>query len=181
MAKLIYFTLISLDGYIEDKSGKFDWAAPDDDAHAAANDLVRGAGTVLYGRRMYETMKVWQTADWQAPVHKDFAAIWRAVDKIVFSTTLQEPATPKTRIEPKFDTSAVRRLKESSARDIFIGGPTLAAQAFKAGLVDECQLFVVPVIVGGGKRGLPSDVFLRLELVEERRCGNVVCLRYRTE
>ena len=180
MAKLIYFTLISLDGYIEDKTGKFDWAVPDDDVHAFANDLIRGAGTFLYGRRMYETMKVWQTAELQAPVHQDFAAVWRAADKIVFSTTLKQPATPNTRIERQFVVSAVRQLKESSARDVFIGGPTLAAQAFRAGLVDECQLFVVPVIVGGGKRGLPSDAFLMLELVEERRFGNVVCLGYRT-
>ena len=184
MAKLIYSAMMSLDGYIEDKSGKFDWAAPDDEVHAFVNDLVRPAGTFLYGRRMYATMVAWENAAddpaFQTAVMQDFASIWRAAEKIVYSSTLNKVSSAKTRIETAFDPDAVRRIKGSAARDVFIGGPSLATHAFKAALVDECHLLVVPVIVGGGKRGLPSDVFLTLELAEERRFkSGVVYLRYR--
>jgi dihydrofolate reductase len=184
VAKLVYSAIASLDGYIEDESGDFGWAAPDEEVHAFINDLQRPIGTHLYGRRMYETMAGWETdptlAD-QSPLMRDFAAPWQAADKIVYSRTLEAAPTARTRIERKFDPEAVRQIKASAGRDMLIGGPTLAAQAFGAGLVDECHLFVVPVVVGGGKRSLPSDVRLELELLDERRFGGgMVYLRYRT-
>ena len=175
MAELIYFTIASLDGYIEDEAGQFDWAAPSDEVHAAANDLARGAGTALYGRRMYETMAVWETDPRlasQPGVIGDFASIWQAADKIVYSTTLAAPSTERTAIARSFEPEAVRRLKASAERDLMIGGATIAAEAFRAGLVDQCHLFVVPVIVGGGKPALPERVRLDLELRDVRRFAN---------
>jgi dihydrofolate reductase len=184
MAKLIYSVIASLDGYIADESGNFDWAAPDEEVHRFVNDLERPVGTYLYGRRMYEVMVAWETpqtfAD-QRPVLLDFAEIWQAADKVVYSRTLETPSSARTRIERDFDPDAVRRMKASAGRDISVGGPDLAAQALKAGLVDECQLFLTPIVVGGGTRSLPDDLRLELELLDERRFGNgVVYLRYRT-
>lgn len=183
MARLIYSAIASLDGYVEDKDGRFDWGAPDEEVHAFVNDLERPVGTYLYGRRMYETMASWETVGTSgdhAAVSRDFAEIWRAAEKIVYSRTLQASSTARTRIEREFDPGAIGRLKESSSRDISVGGAELAGQAIRAGLVDECHLFLVPVIVGGGKRALPEDVRVRLELVSERRFrGGVVHLHYR--
>lgn len=184
MAKLIYASIASLDGYIEDETGKFDWAVPDEEVHAFINDLERPVGTYLYGRRMYETMVVWETdhtlAD-QSPLMRDFAEIWQAADKIVYSRTLERVSTGRTRIERNLDPKAVQHMKTSQVRDITVAGPDLAAQAFKAGLVDECHLFLVPIVVGGGKQSLPNHVRLNLELLDERRFGNgMVYLRYRT-
>jgi dihydrofolate reductase len=179
MAKLIYMAIASLDGYIEDADGRFDWAAPDEDVHAFVNDLMRPIGTHLYGRRMYEVMVAWETISDPAPVMQDFAQIWRAADKIVYSTTLETVSSARTRIEGEFDPEAVRQLKASVERDLVVGGPELAADAFRAGLVDEVQLFLSPIVVGGGKPGLPDGVRLPLELLDERRFGNgVVHLRY---
>jgi dihydrofolate reductase len=182
MAKLIYFAIMSLDGYIEDASGGFDWAAPDAEAHAFVNELERSVGTYLYGRRMYETMAVWENDPSVAaasPQTRDFAALWRAADKIVYSTTLKEPSTSRTRVEPRFDPDAVRALKEAAEADMAIGGPGLASHAFRAGLVDECHVLLAPALVGGGKPGLPGGVRLDLELVDERRlAGGMVFLRY---
>jgi len=182
VAKLIYSAIASLDGYIEDTRGDFQWAAPDDEVFAFINDAERPIGTYLYGRRMYETMVYWETASTsgdEPEVTRDFAEIWRVADKIVYSRTLQAPSSARTRIERDFDPEAIRRLKESSARDITIGGPALAGAALAEGLVDECHLYLVPIVVGGGKRALPDDVRLPLELVEERRFrSGVVYLRY---
>jgi dihydrofolate reductase len=182
MAKLIYSAIASLDGYIEDQAGTFDWAEPDDEVHAFLNDLERPIGTYLYGRRMYETMVFWETVPAsgdQAAAGRDYAQIWRAAEKIVYSRTLRAPASERTRIERDFDPAAVGRLMESSARDITVGGVGLAGEAMAAGLVNECQLFLVPVIVGGGKRALPDGVRARLELLDERRFrSGVVHLRY---
>jgi dihydrofolate reductase len=182
MAKLIYSAIASLDGYVEDKQGKFAWGAPDAEVHAFVNDLERPIGTYLYGRRMYETMVLWETVGTngdQAAVTRDFADIWRSADKIVYSRTLQTPSSARTRIERDFDPAAIRRLKESSARDITVGGAELAGEAIAASLVDECHLFLVPVIVGGGKRALPDDVRAQLELLAERRFqSGVVHLHY---
>jgi dihydrofolate reductase len=182
MAKLIYSAITSLDGYIEDEHGKFDWAAPDEEVHAFVNDLERPVGTYLYGRRMYEVMSVWETMDPAGQAHsQDFADIWRAADKVVYSRTLEAPSTARTRIEREFDPDAIRRLKASAERDITVGGPELAGQAIKAGLVDECQLFLSPILVGGGKQALPDGVRMELELMDERRfAGGAVYLRYRT-
>ena len=175
MAKLIYATNVSLDGYIEDADGKFDWTEPDEEVHTFFNDLTRPLGTYLYGRRMYETMRVWE-ADapgiGEKPYTRDFAEIWRAADKIVYSKTLDEVSTARTRIERDFALEAVRELKERTDRDLAIGGPGLAAAAFRAGLVDECHLVLHPVSVGGGKRALPEDVRLEFELLDEGRFGN---------
>jgi dihydrofolate reductase len=185
MAKLIYGAITSLDGYIEDAEGKFDWAEPDEEVHAFVNDLERDVGTYLYGRRMYETMAFWERppdlAD-QPPVVQDFAEIWQRADKIVYSRTLQTPSSARTRIERAFDPEAVRQLKATASRDVTVGGAELGARAIEAGLVDEYQLFLVPVVVGGGKRALPgSAVRVNLELLEERRFGNgTVYLHYRT-
>jgi dihydrofolate reductase len=172
VGKLIYSTICSLDGYIEDEKGKFDWAAPDDEVHAFINELERPVRTYLYGRRMYETMAAWETID-----PHPYAEIWRAADKIVYSRTLESVASARTRIEREFDPEAVRRLKEEG--DVSVGGPALATEAIRAGLVDEYQLFFVPVVVGGGKRALPG-FRLDLGLLEERRFDSgVVYLRYR--
>jgi dihydrofolate reductase len=183
MSKLIYTSNVSLDGYIEDETGSFEWTVPDEEYHRHINDREREVGTYLYGRRIYETMAVWETDPSlavQSAVMADYAHIWQSADKIVFSSTLQSPATAKTRIERRFDPEAVRRLVETSGRDVSIAGAELAAHAFKAGLVDEVRLYVVPIIVGGGKPGLPRGVFLKLELLEEHRFDSgVVHLRYR--
>ena len=182
MAKLIYAAITSLDGYVADREGNFDWAAPDEEVHAFVNDLERPIGTYLYGRRMYEVMTYWESpppADSQ--VERDYAAIWQAADKVVYSRTLEAVSSARTRIERDFDPEAVRQMKAFVRRDITIGGAELGAQALAAGLVDEVHLFVNPVIVGGGTRCLPDDVFLRLELLDERRFGGgVVHLHYRT-
>jgi dihydrofolate reductase len=184
MAKLIYSAITSLDGYVADENGSFDWAAPDEEVHAFVNDLERPVGTYLYGRRMYEVMVYWETAHAladQPPVLQDFAQIWQAADKIVYSKTLETVTSARTRIERDFDPEAVRQLKARAAGDITVGGPDLAAQAIRAGLVDEYHLFVTPIVVGGGKQCLPDGVRLELELLGERRFGNgVVHLHYRT-
>ena len=182
MARLIYTALASLDGYIEDEGGRFDWAAPDEEVHAFVNDLERPVGTHLLGRRMYEVLSYWETVslDGQPPYIRDFAQIWRAADKIVYSKTLATAPTARTRVERDFDPEAVRQLKASAERDLTVGGPALAAHAFEAALVDEVHLFLSPVLVGGGKRALPDGVHRRLELLDERRFGNgTVYLRYR--
>ncbi len=183
MAKLIYAPIASLDGYIEDEEGRFDWAMPDDEVHAFVNDLERPIGTHLYGRRMYETLVPWETVSTegdQPAVNRDFAGIWQAAEKVVYSRTLQTVSSARTRIEREFDPDAVQRLKQSSQTDISVGGAELAGQAIGAGLVDECHLFLCPVVVGGGKRALPDNVRAQLELLEERRFGNgVVHLQYR--
>jgi dihydrofolate reductase len=182
VAKLIYVALASLDGYIEDETGSFDWAAPGDEVHAFVNDLGRDVGTYLYGRRMYETMVFWETApsgDDRPVAMRDFAEIWRAADKVVYSRTLESASSARTRIERDFDPEAIRQLKASAQGDIGVGGPELAAHAFRSGLVDECQLFLVPILVGGGKQALPDRVRLELELLDERRFANgTVFLRY---
>jgi dihydrofolate reductase len=167
--KLVYSAIASLDGYIEDEQGGFGWAAPDEEVHAFVNELERPVGTYLYGRRMYETMAVWETMDDPAPVMRDYAGIWRAADKIVYSRSLAEPSTPRTRLAREFDPAAVAELKASAGHDLSVGGPELAGQAIAAGLVDEIQLFLVPVAVGGGKPALQVGEPLRLELLEERR------------
>ncbi len=184
MAKLIYAAITSLDGYIEDAEGKFDWAAPDEQVHAFVNDLERPVGTYLYGRRMYQTMAFWESPPdlaAQPPVVQDFAKIWQAADKIVYSKTLQTVRSAKTRIEREFDAEAVRQLKAKTARDLTVSGPELAAQAIEAGLVDQYQLFLVPVVVGGGKRSLVGNgIRVNLELLDERRFRNgTVYLHYR--
>lgn len=181
MGKLIYSMLGSLDGYYEDADGRFDWAEPDDEVHAFANDLARPIGTYLYGRRMYETMSFWETAPVEdQPVFRDFATIWRTADKVVYSRSLPETSTARTRIERVFDPDAIRRRKQSSTADLAISGGDLAAHAIRAGLVDEYQLLLFPVLVGGGKRTLPEGVRAPLELLDERRFGNgAVYLHYR--
>jgi dihydrofolate reductase len=183
MATLIYSTITSLDGYVADEEGKFDWAEPDEEVHSFVNDLYRPAGTFLLGRRLYEVLVAWETlflAD--QPRHiQDFAEIWRAADKIVYSKTLETASSAKTRIERDFDPDAVRELKATAERDLIVGGPELAAQAIMAGLVDEIHLVVAPVVVGGGVEALPDKVRLELELLDERCFGNgMVHLRYRT-
>jgi dihydrofolate reductase len=182
MARLIYSAIASLDGYTADASGSFDWAAPEPDVHAFVNDLEREAGTYLYGRRMYETMAVWETMDVSAEpdVMRDYAGIWRAADKVVYSRTLRAAATPRTRVEREFEPGAVEEMKATADRDLTVGGPGLAAHALRAGVVDEVQLFLVPTVVGGGTHALPDDVRIDLELLDERRFdGGVVYLRYR--
>jgi len=185
MAKLVYSAITSLDGYIEDKDGRFNWAEPDEEVHTFVNDLERSVGTYLFGRRMYEVMVFWETAHTQAdlpPFEHDFAAIWQAADKIVYSSTLQSVATARTRIERTFDPETVRRLKATANADLSVGGPGLAAAAINAGLVDEYHLFLTPVMVGGGKKALPDDVLIDLELLNERRFRNgTVYLQYGIE
>src|ERR1700681_4283282 len=182
VARLIYTAITSLDGYVADANGSFDWAEPSEEVHAFVNDLERPIGTYLYGRRLYEVMVAWETmgAPGQPAVIKDYAQLWQAAEKIVYSKTLQATTSARTRIERAFDLEAVRQMKADSARDISLGGPTFAASAIKAGLVDEYRFFVTPVVVGGGTRALPDHVHLKLELLDKRRFGNgVVHLRYR--
>ena len=183
MAKLIYASNVSLDGCTEDGRGAVDWASPDDDVFAFITDLMRSAGTYLYGRRMYETMAVWETDPQlaeQSDLMRVFADVWQAADKVVYSTSLAAVSTANTRLERRFDADEIRDLKAAAARDLLVGGPNLAAQALKAGLVDECQLIVWPVLLGGGNPALPTDMRADLELLEEHRLGNgVVHLRYR--
>ncbi len=182
MAKLIYSALTSLDGHVEDTDGRFDWAKPDEEVHAFVNDLERPIGTYLYGRRMYETMVSWETVsagDDQPLVVRDFAEIWRAAEKIVYSGTLDAVSSARTRIERAFDPEMIRRLKASTEHDLTVGGAELAGQAIQAGLVDELSLFLVPLVTGGGKRSLPSNVHLSLDLLAQRRfANNVVYLHY---
>ncbi len=182
MAKLIYIGIASLDGYVADSSGNFDWSAPDEEVHAFVNDLERDAGTHLYGRRMYEVMSAWETMGGpdDPPVIQDYAGIWRSAEKVVYSASLATAATTRTRVVRTFDPDAVRELKASAGGTISIGGATLAAAALRAGLVDECGIFLNPVAVGGGLRFLPDGLKLRLELQDERRFDNgVVYLSYR--
>src|SRR4051794_11974851 len=185
MAKLSYSAIASLDGYVADEDGNFDWAAPGEEVHGFINDLERSVGTYLYGRRMYETMASWETdasLAARSELMRDFAQIWQAADKIVYSKTLAKAPTAKTRIERDFDPEAVRQMKTSAGSDLTVGGPDLAADAFKAGLVDECHLLLAPIVVGGGKKSLPDDVRLELELLDERRFrGGMVYLRYRAK
>lgn len=184
MAKLIYSSIMSLDGYIADEQGNFDWAAPDEDVHAAVNDLQRLIGTMLLGRRMYEVLVPWETMDTngEPSVIADFAALWRETDKVVYSRTLEDVPTERTRLERDFDPETVRRMKASAERDLSVGGPDLAASAFAAGLVDEWHLFLNPIIVGGGTTALPDKVRMPLELLDERRFeGGVVHLHYRAQ
>jgi dihydrofolate reductase len=183
VAKLIYSAITSLDGYVADKDGNFDWAAPDEEVHRFVNDLERPVGTYLYGRRMYEVMVAWENAHAfadQRPFMQDFATIWQAADKIVYSKTLTTVESARTRIERDFEPDAIRQLKARAARDLSVGGPELAARALGAGLVDELHLFLTPIVVGDGKRSLPDGVRLELELLDERRfVGGVVHLHYR--
>ena len=182
MAKLIYSAITSLDGYIADKDGNFHWAAPGEEVHAFVNDLERPVGTYLYGRRMYDTMVYWETAHTLAdhPVERDFAELWQAADKVVYSRTLETLSSERTRIERHFDPEGVRQMKAAVERDITVGGADLAGQAMRAGLVDECHLFVAPILVGGGTSAFPDDVRQQLELLDERRFGNgMVHLFYR--
>jgi dihydrofolate reductase len=183
VARLIYMAIASLDGYVADEDGKYDWARPDDEVFGFVNDFERPIGTYLYGRRLYEEMIGWETLPQagQPPLMLDFAQIWRAADKVVFSRSLEAVSTTRTRIERDFDPGAVRQLKARADQDVTVGGPVLAAEALKAGLVDECHLIVCPVVVGGGKKSLPGGVHLRLELLAERRfASGAVYLRYAT-
>ena len=183
MAKLIYSAITSLDGYVADQDGNFDWAEPDEEVHTFVNELQRPLGTYLYGRRMYEVLVAWETmrTDDQPAFIQDFAQIWRTADKVVYSDSLTAPSSARTRIERQFDPDAVREMKAQAERDLSIGGPTLASHAMKAGLVDELHLFLTPIVVGGGNPSLPDDVRQPLELLDQRRFGNgVVFLRYRT-
>jgi dihydrofolate reductase len=183
MAKLIYVSNVSLDGYIEDEHGSFDWTAPNDELFAFVTDLVRPVGTYLYGRRLYETMAPWETDPAlaaQSELMADFADVWRAADKVVYSTTLDAVSTAKTRLEGTFDPGSVRDMKTAATSDLNVGGAHLAAQAFKAGLVDECHLLIRPILTGGGKPAFPSDTRADLELLDDRQLSNgVVYLRYR--
>jgi dihydrofolate reductase len=183
MPKLIYSAITSLDGYVADEDGNFDWSAPDEEVHRFVNDLERQVGTYLYGRRTYEVMVAWEPPAAFAggsPATQDYAEIWRAADKVVYSRTLESVSSARTRIERDFDPESVREMKAAAGHDISVGGPDLAAQALRAGLVDECHLFLSPIVVGGGKRALPDNLHLELELLDERRFGNgVVHLHYR--
>jgi dihydrofolate reductase len=190
MAKLIYTAIASLDGYVADEDGNFDWAEPDEEVHTFVNDLERSVGTYLYGRRLYEVMVAWETTPLtdQPPFTRDYAEIWRAADKIVYSRTLEAPASARTRIERDFDPEAARQLKAAAEHDLSVGGPELAAQAFKAGLVDECHLFLAPIVVGGGKRVFPDRVAAGYEAAyrdaierhaEARRVCCIVTSRHR--
>lgn len=183
MGQLIYSAIASLDGYVADRDGNFDWSAPNEEVHGFINDLERDVGTYLLGRRMYEVMSAWESWDTtgEPPVIQDFAQIWQRADKIVYSTSLAAPTTARTRIERSFSPDTVRELKDGTDGKISIGGANLAAHALQNGLVDECQIFLNPVAVGGGLRFLPDGMNLRLELLEEHKFGNgVVYLRYRT-
>ena len=181
--KLIYSMLASLDGYIADEDGKFDWAVPDDEVHSFINDLERPVETYLYGRRMYATMVAWETVNTRADQPRailDFAQIWQAASKVVYSRTLETISSARTQIKRDFDPDEVRQMKAQPGGDMTVSGPELAAHAFKAQLIDELQLFIAPIAVGGGKQSLPNNVRLKLELIDERRFGNgMVYLRYR--
>jgi len=182
MARLIYAAIASLDGYVADEQGNFDVLAPDAEVHAFVNDLERPVGTHLYGRRMYEVMVWWETMETagEPDVIRDFAEIWWAADKIVYSRTLEAVASERTRIEREFEPETVREMKAITERDITVGGPELAGQALAAGLVDECHLFLAPVLMGGGTRALPDGLRLQMELLDERRfASGVVHLHYR--
>jgi dihydrofolate reductase len=180
MANLIYSPIASLDGYVEDSQGKFGWAAPDAEVHAFVNELERTVGTYLYGRRMYETMSAWETIDDDRPFMRDYAELWRAAEKVVYSRSLKSPSSARTRIERDFDAGSVRELKEAAQDDISVGGAELAGQAIEFRLVDEYHVILVPVLVGGGKRAFPDGVRLDLELLDERRfAGGAAYLRYR--
>jgi dihydrofolate reductase len=182
MARLVYSAISSLDGYVADEQGVFDWAAPDEEVHAHVNDLVRPVGTYLYGRRLYDVMAVWETMPTtdEPAVIRDFAGMWREAEKVVYSTTLESVSTARTRLEREFDPAAVRALVDAADRDVSVGGAHLAARAFDAGLVDELHLYLNPVVIGGGTRSLPDGVRLDLELLDEHRFGNgVVHLHYR--
>lgn len=177
MSKLIYAANISLDGFLEDEKGSFDWSVPDEAVHTFWNEHERQIGTSLYGRRMYDTMRVWESDDWltdEPPVVREYAGIWRAADKIVYSSTLSKVSTARTTIERTFDPQAVRRLKEASSADLSIGGAAIAAEAFRHGLVDECVLLLYPVLVGGGKPALPRGIRLDLDLIDHRGFANGV-------
>jgi dihydrofolate reductase len=184
MARLIYSAITSLDGYVADGHGNFDWAAPDEEVHAFVNDLERPIGAYLYGRRMYEVMAFWETmnlAD-HRPVSQDFARIWRAADKIVYSRTLETMSTARTRMEREFNPEAIRQLKAQASSDMSVGGPTLASEALRVDLVDECHFFVTPIVVGGGTPSLPRNVRIKLDLLDERRfTSGVVHLHYRVK
>jgi dihydrofolate reductase len=183
MATLIYGAICSLDGYVADAEGNFDWSAPDEEVHKFVNNLERPIGTYLYGRGMYEVMRYWETAPTghgEPSAEQEYAKIWRAADKIVYSRSLESASSGRTRIEREFVPDAIRQLKDAATRDLSVSGPTLAAQALRSGLVDECHLFLAPIVVGGGKQVLPDNVRVGLELLDERRFGNgVVHLHYR--
>jgi dihydrofolate reductase len=185
MAKLIYSAISSLDGYVADAEGNFEWSMPNQEVHQFVNDLERPIGTYLLGRRMYQVMRYWDTAptgNGEPSVEQDYAKIWQAADKIIYSSRIENISTARTRIEREFDSNAIRQLKTAAARDLSVGGPTLAAQALKLGLVDECHLFLSPIVVGGGTPALPDNVHLDLALLDERRFGNgVVHLHYRVK
>jgi dihydrofolate reductase len=184
MANLIYSAITSLDGYIADDEGSFDWGEPDEEVHSFINDFGREVGTYLYGRRLYEVMVAWETINTreQPAYMRDFAGIWQRADKIVYSKTLETVSSARTRIERNFDSEAVRQMKAQAGRDIIVGGPELAAHAFRAGLIDECHLFLAPIVVGGGKQSLPNDVRIKLELIDECRFrAGMVHLRYRCQ
>ena len=185
VAKLIYTAISSLDGYVADAEGNFDWSAPDDEVHRFVNELERPIGTYLYGRRMYYVMRYWETAptgNGKPSAEQEYAKIWQAADKIIYSKSLEQVSSARTRIERAFDPQAIQQLKAAATRDVSVSGPTLAAQAIKLGLVDECRLFLSPIVVGGGNPALPDNVRLGLELLDERRFGNgVVYLHYRVK
>jgi dihydrofolate reductase len=181
MGRLIYTTITSLDGYVADETGSFEWAAPDEDVHAFVNDLERPTGTYLCGRRLYEVMSFWETVDLteEPPVMHDYAVIWQSADKVVYSTTLSEVPTARTQLRQRFDVDEVRAWKSSATRDLSVGGPGLAAAALRTGLVDEVQQFLTPVVVGGGTHFLPARLRIGLELQDVHRFANgVVYLRY---
>jgi dihydrofolate reductase len=183
MARLIYAALASLDGYVADADGSFDWAAPDEDVHSVVNDLQRSIGTLLLGRRMYDVLVAWETIDTadEPGVIQDFAELWRASDKIVYSRTLETASSARTRIDRSFDPDAIRQMKATATRDLSVGGPDLAAQALRAGLVDEIHLFLSPIVVGGGTSALPDGIRVHLDLQDVRRFGNGTAhLHYRT-
>ncbi len=183
MAKLIYVTNVSLDGFIEDEHGSFQWTEPNDEQFAFVTDLIRPVGTYIYGRRLYESMAVWETEPalaTQSELMAEFARVWQAADKIVYSTTLESVSTGKSRLEREFDPGSIRQMKLTADRDLMVGGANIAAHAFNARLIDECHLFIVPYVVGRGKPSLPSELHARLELLDERRFDNgVVFVRYR--
>ena len=181
MAKLTYLMITSLDGYVADEHGKFDWGEPDEEVHSLVNELERPVGTYLLGRRMYEVLVFWETLELEEKPRaiQEFAGLWKAADKIVYSRTLEDVSSARTRIEREFDPEAVRRLKAESDRDLSIGGPELAAHAFRAGLIDEYQVFLAPIVIGGGTQALPDDIRVKFDLVDQRPFGNgMVHLRF---